>query len=254
MTVPPAVETKELTVAYGAIRVLESIDLAIPRQVIMGLMGPNGAGKSTLLKSILELVPRRSGQISVLGQPYSSNRQQIGYIPQRSAIDWDFPVTVGELVMMGSYGRLGWIRRPGKKEKRETEIALERLGIQKLAKRQIGELSGGQQQRAFLARAFVQDSPIYFLDEPFTGLDMTTEQTIVQLLREMRDAGKTIVIVQHDLNAVDGFFDEVTLLNRKVISSGPINKSLTEANIQATYRTIADLQPGPGGDPTLHTG
>lgn len=231
----PAIETSGLSVSYGRTKVLDSIDLSIPQQVVMGLVGPNGAGKSTLLKSILDLIPRIEGRVSIMGQPFSANRKQIGYIPQRSTIDWDFPITVRDLVTMGSYGRLGWIRWPGKKEKQEASTALERLGMQDFASRQIGELSGGQQQRAFLARAFVQDSPIYFLDEPFTGVDMTTEQVIVELLHEMRDTGKTIVVVQHDLNTVGKYLDEITFINRRVIDSGPVETTFNQANIEATY-------------------
>ena len=153
----PAIEVKNLTVAYGASPVLWDVDLLIEQQVVMGLVGPNGAGKSTLLKSILGLTPKLDGMISVLGKPFESDRKQISYVPQRSTIDWDFPTTVLDLVMMGTYGRLGWFRNPGKKEKSDSMAALEKLSMQDFAKRQINELSGGQQQRAFLARAFVQD-------------------------------------------------------------------------------------------------
>ena len=195
----PAIDIKGLTVAYRSTPVLTDIDLAIPQKVVMGLVGPNGAGKSTLLKSVLNLIPRVRGQVNVLGKPWSPTSKLIGYIPQRSSIDWDFPITVFDLVLMGTYGRLGWLRRPGSAEKQQSLAALDRLGLQDFKTRQIGELSGGQQQRAFLARAFVQDAPIYFLDEPFTGVDVTTERIIVELLHEMRDRGKTIVLVQHDL-------------------------------------------------------
>ena len=213
----PAIEVKNLTVAYGASPVLWDVDLLIEQQVVMGLVGPNGAGKSTLLKSILGLTPKLDGMISVLGKPFESDRKQISYVPQRSTIDWDFPTTVLDLVMMGTYGRLGWFRNPGKKEKSDSMAALEKLSMQDFAKRQISELSGGQQQRAFLARAFVQDAPIYFLDEPFAGVDVTTERAIVDFLHELRDNGKTIVVVQHDLNTVGKYLDQITLINQSVI-------------------------------------
>ena len=231
----PAITVKNLAVAYDSSPVLWSINLSIPQQVVMGLVGPNGAGKSTLLKSILGLTPKLTGDISVLGQPFSAKRKLIGYVPQRTAIDWDFPTTVLDLVMMGTYGRLGWFRRPGKQEKADSMAAIERVGIQDFADRQISELSGGQQQRAFLARAFVQDAPIYFLDEPFAGVDIKTEQTIVKLLHELRDQGKTIVVVQHDLNTVGEYLDQITLINQKVIASGDVASVFTDELIEATY-------------------
>ena len=215
--------------------VLWDINLTIPQQVVMGLVGPNGAGKSTLLKSILDLTPKLAGTIKVLGQPFASNRKQIGYVPQRSSIDWDFPTTVLDLVVMGTYGRLGWFRRPGKRERADASAALERLGIADLANRQISELSGGQQQRAFLARAFVQDAPIYFLDEPFTGVDVPTEKLIVKLLHELRDAGKTIVVVQHDLKTVGEYLDQVSLINQTLIASGDTETTFSEQLIDETY-------------------
>lgn len=235
MTPVPALEIKGLTVAYDSKPVLMNVSLAIPQGVMMGIIGPNGAGKSTLLKSALDLVPKLTGQVNVLGKPFVSNRQQIGYVPQRSGIDWDFPTTVFDLVLMGTYGRLGWFRRPGSKEKADTLAALEKVEIADLRDRQISELSGGQQQRAFLARAFVQNAPIYFLDEPFAGVDITTERAIVGLLHELRDAGKTIIIVQHDLSTAHLYLDQVTLINRKVISTGPVTTAFDQSFIDQTY-------------------
>lgn len=241
----PAIEVNGLTVAYNATPVLWDINLSIPQRVVMGLVGPNGAGKSTLLKCALGLVPKLAGEISILGKPLGADRKQIGYVPQRSAIDWDFPTTVLDLVTMGTYGRLGWFRRPGKREKADAMAALERLSMQDFATRQIGELSGGQQQRAFLARAFVQDAPIYFLDEPFAGVDITTEKAIVGLLHELRDAGKTIVVVQHDLNTVGEYLDQITLINQQIISSGSVESAFTPDIVELTYgspiRGISEL-------------
>lgn len=202
----------------------------------MGLVGPNGAGKSTLLKSILGLTPKLAGEISVLGKPFKKDRRQISYVPQRSTVDWDFPTTVLDLVLMGTYGQLGWFRRPGKKEKSSATAALEKLGIEDFAKRQINELSGGQQQRAFLARAFVQQAPIYFLDEPFTGVDVTTEKVIVEFLHELRDNGKTIVVVQHDLSTVGKYLDQITLINQTIVGSGTVDDVFTDELIEKTYR------------------
>lgn len=243
-----AIEVKNLTVAYQAEPVLWDINLTISNQVIMGLVGPNGAGKSTLLKSILDLTPRLAGTISIHGKPFAKDRKQVGYVPQRSSVDWDFPTTVLDLVMMGTYGRLGWFRMPGKKEKVDAFAALERLGLTDLADRQISELSGGQQQRAFLARAFVQDAPIYFLDEPFVGVDVTTEKVIVELLHDFRNQGKTIVVVQHDLNTVGQYLDQVTLINRTVIASGDVDKVFTPELIEATYSGSPEIQSWNAGD------
>lgn len=231
----PAIDVKNLTVVYDTAPVLWNVDLSIPQEVVMGLVGPNGAGKSTLLKSVLGLTPILAGQISVLGKQFKTDRKQISYVPQRSAIDWDFPTTVFDLVLMGTYGRLGWFRRPGRKEKADTMAALEKLGIEDLANRQISELSGGQQQRAFLARAFVQDAPIYFLDEPFNGVDITTETTIVELLHELRDQGKTIVVVQHDLKTVGKYLDQITLINQRVVATGDVTDVFTNELIDAAY-------------------
>ena len=231
----PAVEIKNLTVAYDANPVLWDVDLLIEQQVVMGLVGPNGAGKSTLLKSVLGLTPRLAGEICVMGQPFESNRKLISYVPQRSTIDWDFPTTVLDLVMMGTYGRLGWFRRPSRQEKADSMAALEKLSMQDFANRQISELSGGQQQRAFLARSFVQNAPIYFLDEPFAGVDVTTERAIVDFLHELRDQGKTIVVVQHDLSTVGKYLDQVTLINQSIVASGNVSEVFNDETIDATY-------------------
>ena len=232
-----AVEINELQVRYGSKCALKSIDLAIAQNKITGIVGPNGAGKSTLLKAVLGLVPVHSGSIKVLGQDVVSGRKRIGYVPQRASVDWDFPITVRDLVTMGSYGRLGWIKRPGAKEYDEATDALNKLQIHELQDRQIGELSGGQQQRAFLARALMQDAPIFLLDETFTGIDATTELIILDLLNEMRDSGKTFVVVHHDLATTDKYMDDVVLLNQEVIASGPVERTLNEENVEATYGT-----------------
>ena len=231
----PAIEIKNLTVAYDANPVLWDVSLLIEQQVVMGLVGPNGAGKSTLLKSVLGLTPKLAGEISVMGQPFKINRKLISYVPQRSAIDWDFPTTVLDLVMMGTYGRLGWFRRPGRKEKADSLAALEKLSMQDFANRQISELSGGQQQRVFLARSFVQDAPIYFLDEPFAGVDITTERAIVDFLHDLRDQGKTIVVVHHDLSTVGKYLDQITLINQSIVASGNVSEVFNDETIDSTY-------------------
>lgn len=215
-----ALSIKNLTVSYHNQPVLWDIDLDIPTGVMAGIVGPNGAGKSTLIKSLLGLVPSLSGDIQVHGRPYASQRKRVGYVPQRSSVDWDFPTTALDAVTMGLYGRLGWFRRPGRKERRESLEALEMVGMSAFADRQISQLSGGQQQRVFLARALVQQADIYFLDEPMAGVDATTERAIIDILRRLRDAGKTLIVVHHDLQTVRTYFDWLLLLNVRVIASG----------------------------------
>ena len=230
-----AIAVRGLTVAYDAKPVLWNVDLDVPAGAMMGIVGPNGAGKSTLLKSMLGIVPRIAGRIEIDGRPVRRSGSQVGYVPQRSSVDWDFPTTVIDLVTMGTYGRLGWFRRPGKSQRAEAEAALDKVGLHELGSRQIGELSGGQQQRAFLARAFVQDAPICLLDEPFAGVDATTEKAIVRLLHDLRRTGKTIIVVHHDLTTVVDYFNYVTLLNRTVIGSGPVQDTFTNIALEKTY-------------------
>ncbi|GEN26415.1 zinc ABC transporter ATP-binding protein [Halovibrio variabilis] len=215
-----ALSIKNLTVSYHNQPVLWDIDLDIPAGVMAGIVGPNGAGKSTLIKSLLGLVPSLSGEVMVHGRPYATQRKRVGYVPQRSSVDWDFPTTALDVVTMGLYGRLGWFKRPGRKERNEALEALEMVGMSTLAERQISQLSGGQQQRVFLARALVQQADIYFLDEPMAGVDATTERAIIDILRRLRDAGKTLIVVHHDLQTVRTYFDWLLLLNVRVIASG----------------------------------
>ena len=230
-----ALTINDLTVAYENEPVLWDIDLSVPPGVIMAIVGPNGAGKTTLVKAILGLIKPAAGQVLIYDQPYTRQRHLVGYVPQRRSVDWDFPTTVFDVVMMGLYGELGWIKRPGKQHRRTTEQALEKVGILHLAERQINQLSGGQQQRVFLARALVQDAQVYFMDEPFQGVDATTERAIVTLLQELRDQGKTMIIVHHDLQTVSEYFDWVTLLNVRKIASGPSEQTYTQDNLKKTY-------------------
>ncbi|MEM9409689.1 MAG: metal ABC transporter ATP-binding protein [Planctomycetota bacterium] len=231
----PAIEVVNLQVAYGSNLVLDSVSLAIEQKKITGVIGPNGAGKSTFLKAVLGLVPVLAGEIHVLGQKVAKSQKRISYIAQRSSIDWDFPVTVRDLVTTGSYGRLGWIRRPGAKEYEQVTNALNRLEILELEHCQIGELSGGQQQRVFLARALVQDAPVYFMDEPFNGIDIKTEEVIVGLIRQLRDEGKSFVIVHHDLATAGKYMDSIALLNRRIIAFGPTGETLSRKNLELVY-------------------
>jgi manganese/zinc/iron transport system ATP- binding protein len=231
----PAIEVHDLTVAYREQPVLWDIDLTVPAGVLMAVVGPNGAGKTTLIKAILGLVRLVSGEVLVNGQPYSPRTRAVAYVPQRGTVDWDFPTTVLDVVTMGTYGRLGWFRRPGKAERTAAAAALGRVGIADLAGRQISQLSGGQQQRVFLARALVQDAPVYLMDEPFQGVDAVTERAIVDILRELRSRGRTVLVVHHDLQTIPEYFDWVTLLNVRKVDSGPVAEVFTPENLRAAY-------------------
>ena len=230
-----AVEVEDLTVAYNEKPVVWDVDLAVPSGILMAIIGPNGAGKTTLLKAILGLVKRAAGTILIHGKPYIEQRAIVGYVPQRGSVDWDFPTNVLDVVMMGRYRLIGWIKRPGTADRVHAIEALKKVGMEKFAHRQISQLSGGQQQRVFLARALVQDAMVYFMDEPFQGVDATTERAIVALLRELRSEGKTVVVVHHDLQTVREYFDWVTLMNVRRIASGPVCDVFNEANLRAAY-------------------
>ncbi len=230
-----AVEVTDLTVAYQEKPVLWDVDLDVPEGILMAILGPNGAGKSTLIKAILGLVKPAAGKVRIYGEPYREQRRLVGYIPQRGSVDWDFPTNALDVVTMGVYGKLGWVRRPGRNERELALESLEKVGMADYADRQISQLSGGQQQRVFLARALVQDAQIYFMDEPFAGVDATTERAIVELLRQLRAAGKTMVVVHHDLQTVEEYFDWATFLNVRQIASGPVAEVFTEDILRRTY-------------------
>jgi len=230
-----AIAVDDLTVAYRDKPVLWDVDLYVPDGTLMAIVGPNGAGKTTLIKAILGLVRTAAGRVQIHGQPYEKQRRRVAYVPQRGSVDWDFPTSVLDVVMMGRYGALGWIKRPGSDENDQAMAALEQLGITDLAERQISQLSGGQQQRVFLARALCQSADIYLMDEPFQGVDAKTERTIVSLLQTLRDNGNTVVAVHHDLQSVTEYFDHVTLLNVRRIAGGPVASVFTEENLRLTY-------------------
>ncbi len=230
-----AVKVDDLTVAYNYKPVLWDIDLEIPEGVLMAIVGPNGAGKSTLIKSILGILKPIAGSVSIYDKPYEKQRSLVAYVPQKGSVDWDFPTTALDVVMMGTYGSLGWIRRPKQKEKKMALEALEKVGMLAFKGRQISQLSGGQQQRIFLARALVQNASIYFMDEPFQGVDATTEIAIINILKELRKAGKTVIVVHHDLQTVPEYFDWVTFLNVKKIATGPVKDIFNDDNLTKTY-------------------
>ncbi|WP_284644641.1 metal ABC transporter ATP-binding protein [Paenibacillus silviterrae] len=224
-----------MTVAYQKKPVLREVSLEVPEGKLIGIVGPNGAGKSTLIKAALGLIPKVTGEVAIYGRPYKEQRQLVGYVPQRESVDWDFPTSALDVVMMGRYGRLGWFRRPGAKERQIAMDCLEKVGMADYAGRQISQLSGGQQQRIFLARALAQDAKLYFMDEPFVGVDAATEKAIITLLGELRKQGKTVLVVHHDLATVKEYFDWVILLNVGVMAIGPTNEVFTKENLQTTY-------------------
>ncbi len=230
-----ALNVEDLTVAYKEKPVLWDVDVQVPKGVLLAVVGPNGAGKTTLIKTVLGLIKPAAGTIEVLGNSYEKNRKKVGYVPQRTSVDWDFPTTVLDVVLMGLYGKLGWIKRPGQEERMLAMNSLEKVGMKDFWNRHISQLSGGQQQRVFLARALVQDAEIYFMDEPFSGVDTTTEKAIISLLQELRKDGKTVIVVHHDLNTVKEYFDWVLLLNVRKIAIGPVKETLVNANLTKTY-------------------
>lgn len=230
-----AVEVSRLTVAYDSKPVLSDIDLELPRGMLTAVMGPNGAGKTTLIKAMLGLIPTASGKISF--PEVEGRKPVIGYVPQSESVDWDFPVSVSDVVMMGCYGRLGWFKRPNREDRKTAMKMLEKTGMKEFADRQISRLSGGQQQRAFIARAFMQQADIYLMDEPFKGVDKTTERSIIELLKELRREGKTVIAVHHDLSTVSDYFDWVTLINIGVVANGEVGKVFTDENIGLTFQS-----------------
>ncbi|MFO0975549.1 MAG: ABC transporter ATP-binding protein [Planctomycetaceae bacterium] len=226
---------QDLTVAWHRKPVIWDVEFDVAPGQLVGIVGPNGAGKSTLLKAVMDLVPRASGRISIFGKPWKQNRNRVGYVPQRESVDWDFPVSVLDVVTMGLYGQIGWCRPVTRKHRQIAREALDRVGIGDFADRQISQLSGGQQQRTFLARALVQNADLYLLDEPFAAVDAATEQAIIEILREMRQAGKTAIVIHHDLHTVPTYFDSVVLLNMRVVAQGPTASVFTRENLERTY-------------------
>ena len=242
-----------VTVTYGRKPVVYDVDFAAPAGRMIAIIGPNGAGKSTLLKAALGIVPRISGQVAVFGAHLAAARQRVAYVPQRAGVDWDFPASVLDVVVMGLYRQIGLLRFAGRRERAQALACLEQVGMAAFAERQIGQLSGGQQQRVFLARALAQNADLLVLDEPFAGVDAATERAIVAVLRDLNASGKTIVCVHHDLATVADYFDHVLLMNVRKVAEGPVSEAFTAASLQETYggrltaaqvAEIARTQPG----------
>ncbi|MDQ2089522.1 metal ABC transporter ATP-binding protein [Marimonas arenosa] len=231
-----------LTVSYGDKPALFSVDATFPAAAMSAIIGPNGAGKSTLLKAALGIVKPVSGRVTMLGQPLKRALDRVAYVPQRASVDWDFPARVIDVVLMGLSRELGLLRRVRPHHLDKAMTCLARVGMDGFADRQIGQLSGGQQQRVFLARALAQQAEVYLLDEPFAGVDAATEKAIIGVLKSLRDDGKTVVAVHHDLATVTEYFDHVFLINQTRIAEGPTVETFTAANLQATYRGRLALQ------------
>jgi len=238
-----------MTVAYQKKPVVRNVSFEVNEGELIGIVGPNGAGKSTLIKAILGLQPSLSGEVSVYGKPYKIQRKLVGYVPQRESVDWDFPTNALDVVMMGRYGHLGLFRRPGAKEKAIAMESLAKVGMADFAGRQISQLSGGQQQRVFLARALAQDATLYFMDEPFAGVDAATEKAIITLLGELKRQGKTVLVVHHDLATVEDYFDSVMLLNGELIAFGPTATTFTQERLQQAYGGRLAFVSGKGANP-----
>ncbi|PZX56988.1 manganese/zinc/iron transport system ATP- binding protein [Algoriphagus ratkowskyi] len=231
----PILEIHDLTVSYDQSPVLWNVDLSLPAGKLIGILGPNGAGKSTLIKAVMGLVPVTGGYVKIFDRELNDVRSRISYVPQRESVDWNFPASVLDVVMMGTYGKLGLFRRPGKKEKQIAMDCLDKVGMQSFVDRQISELSGGQQQRVFIARALAQEADLYLMDEPFAGVDMATETAIFQLLQEMTAAGKTVIVVHHDIHSAMNYFDWIIMLNLHLVASGPKTEVVTEDLLRKTY-------------------
>ena len=224
-----------MTVAYQQKPVLWDVDYDAPTNSLLAIVGPNGAGKSTLIKACLGLIPRAAGAVSFWGRSYPQVRQKVAYVPQRGSVDWDFPISALDVVTMGRYGMIGWCRPVSRRHRNAAREYLAQVGLQDFADRQINQLSGGQQQRVFLARALAQEASLYFMDEPFAGVDAATERAIVEILRQLKAAGSTVICVHHDLVTVPEYFDHVVLLNTRVIARGTVKEAFTQENLRKTY-------------------
>lgn len=230
-----AVQIKDISVSYYGNQVVKDVSFSFGHGKLIGIVGPNGAGKSTLIKAALGLIPKDSGTVSIAGQPLRNMRKKIAYVPQRSNIDWDFPILVDDTVLLGTYPKLGLFKRPRKKDKELAAYCLEKVGLQDFSHRQISELSGGQQQRVFLARALAQEADYFFLDEPFVGVDVASEEVIIKILKDLRDAGKTIFVVHHDLSKVEAYFDDLILINKELYGAGPVKDVFQTERMQSCY-------------------
>jgi manganese/zinc/iron transport system ATP- binding protein len=243
MPIPP-LAIRDLTVQYGGRTALQRFTWNAPERGLVAIVGPNGAGKSSLLKAVLGLVPKASGTAEIFGQPVSEQRDLLAYVPQRASVDWDFPATAADVVAMGLYRNIGWLKPLRTSDRASARKYLDMVGLSEFADRQIGALSGGQQQRVFLARALAQQAKLFLLDEPFAGVDAVTEGVMTKVFRDLRDSGALVIAVHHDLSSVKDIFDHVVLLNRELIASGPVAAAFTPDNIARTYGVPLSLNSG----------
>lgn len=230
-----ALNIQDLSVSYHGKPALRTINIAVLPGSLVGIIGPNGAGKSTFIKALLDLIPKDNGSVRIFGKTFSEQRQLVAYVPQRNNIDWDFPINVLETVLLGTYPSLGIFKRPKKADKARALACLKKVGMEDYHDRQIGELSGGQQQRVFLARALVQEPEILLLDEPFVGIDILSEENMMNILRDLKSAGKTILVVHHDLSKVDTYFEQLLVLNKKQIGYGDVKEVVRNGVINQAY-------------------
>ncbi|MCG8577691.1 MAG: metal ABC transporter ATP-binding protein [Flavobacteriales bacterium] len=230
-----SIEVHNLTTAYGGAPVLWDIDFQLPTGQIIGIIGPNGSGKTTLLKTIMGLLDPASGFVKVFDQPLDKVREKVAYVPQRESVDWDFPASVYDVVMMGRYRKYNLFKRTKDPDREIVLQSIEKVGLSEFKDRQISRLSGGQQQRVFVARALAQGADLYLMDEPFVGVDAATENSILNLLSEMKNEGKTVVIIHHDLQTVSDYFDYLLLLNTRLIARGTPAEVLTKENLTNAY-------------------
>lgn len=231
------IKVENLSVSYYGNEVVSDVSFEFDSGRLIGIIGPNGAGKSTMIKALLNLIPKDKGTVLIDGESIDKKRKQIAYVPQRSDLDWDFPINVFETVLMGTYPSLGLFRKPGDKEKALALKSLERVDMLKYKDEQIGELSGGQQQRVFLARALAQQADLFFLDEPFVGIDIASENNIVEILKELKNEGKTVFVVHHDLSKVETYFDDLVLLNKDLIQAGPVEEVFVFDTMSQAYES-----------------
>ncbi|WOV88531.1 metal ABC transporter ATP-binding protein [Sporosarcina oncorhynchi] len=236
------ISVKNVSVSYYGKQVLDNISFTFTSGKLIGILGPNGAGKSTLMKAMLGLIPKDKGTVEINSKPIKNFRKNIAYVPQRSNIDWNFPIKVLDAVVIGTYPKLGLLRRPKKEHKEWAMQCLEKVGMQEFANSQIGELSGGQQQRVFLARALAQNADFFFLDEPFVGIDVSSEEVIIGILKQLQTEGKIVFVVHHDLTKVKNYFDELILINKQLIDAGPVQQVFQADNMTRAYeRPVAML-------------
>lgn len=242
-----SLEVKNLTVSYSNKIALTDFNFSMENGKLVGIIGPNGSGKSTLMKAVLNLTAKDSGEVRIGEKPIEKVRENIAYIPQRSNIDWDFPILVRDTVLLGTYPKLGLFKRPKAKEKKIAEEALKKVGMEDFSDKQIGELSGGQQQRVFLARSLAQDADVFFMDEPFVGIDIHSEEIIINILKELRDQGKTLFVIHHDLTKVEDYFDELILVNKELVATGTVSDVFTPELMERTFNAPLTVLENMGG-------